>query len=135
MHSFAFRDFLLGCLAHVRCGRADDPKRRGEVNVDHRVPLLVGHVLYDRVPGIARVVDDDIDAAERLGAGLYQPIRKLNVRDAARSYDSLAALRVDLISGSLCDLRIYIVDNHGSAVLGEELSYAAANPATRSGND
>ncbi len=64
MNSLAFGDLLLGDLAHVRRRGANDSKRRGQMNIYHCVPLLVGHVLNDRIPSVAGVVDDDVDAAE-----------------------------------------------------------------------
>src|SRR6478752_6993847 len=58
------KDFLpVGCLGlaglpnEVGC-RPQDSERRGHVDIDHRVPLFVGGLLYHVVPGVSGVVDD-----------------------------------------------------------------------------
>jgi len=39
-----------------------DPERRFQVDIEHRVELLVAHLLDQAVPSVAGVVDDDVDA-------------------------------------------------------------------------
>ena len=53
-------------LAPVRGDRADDPEGDDRVDVEHRLELLVGHPVDDAVPGVAGVVDEDVDLAEGL---------------------------------------------------------------------
>ena len=54
----------LGRLAEVRRDRADHAERDDGVDVEHRLELLVGHLVDDAVPGVAGVVDEDVDLAE-----------------------------------------------------------------------
>ena len=49
--------------------RAHDAEGRGQVDVQHGVPLLVRHLLDDVVPGIAGIVDDDVEPALAVDAG------------------------------------------------------------------
>ncbi len=61
-HLAALGRFSLGGGADHRLGGAQDAERRGQVAVQDGVPLLVGHLLDHVVPGVAGVVDDDVDA-------------------------------------------------------------------------
>ncbi len=65
----------LGRLAPVRGDRADHPEGDDRVDVEHRLELLVGHPVDDAVPGVAGVVDDDVDRAEGLDAP-WRPARR-----------------------------------------------------------
>ena len=65
-HLAAFLALLLGGLAQVRRGRADDPEGDDRVDVEHRLEVLVGHLVHGRVDRVAGVVDDDVDLAERV---------------------------------------------------------------------
>ncbi|MNY46983.1 hypothetical protein D3C86_1822150 [compost metagenome] len=53
------------------------------MHIDHGVPLLVGHTLDHVVPGVARVVHDDVDSAERVNRGLDEAIAEVGVGHAA----------------------------------------------------
>ena len=64
-HAAAFGGFPLGRFADVRGGGAQDAERRHQVDAQHGQVLLVGGFLDDVVPGVAGVVDDDVEAAER----------------------------------------------------------------------
>jgi hypothetical protein len=85
---------------------AHNLERRGSVQVDDGVPLLVRHFVDHAVPCVARVIDDDVDLAvaklrrllnERLDVGI--------VEDVARDSDGAAAVLLDLVDyglGLLC---------------------------------
>ena len=134
MDSFAFRYLLFGDFSHVRRRRANDPERCGQVHIDHRVPLLICHILNDCIPRVACVVDDDVDSAERLGASLDEAIREIDLGDATGAYHRTAANSGDLISSRLRNVGVDIVDDNRSAVIGEKLCDALSYPATRAGN-
>src|SRR5258708_25931708 len=51
-------------LAQERRGRANDSKRRGQMHTEYRFPLLIGHLVNHRIPGVARIVHDDVDPAK-----------------------------------------------------------------------
>ena len=59
----------LGRLAPVRGQGPGDAEGDDRVDVEHRLELLVGHPVGDAVPGVAGVVDDDVDGAEGVDPG------------------------------------------------------------------
>jgi hypothetical protein len=64
--------------AQMRHGRPGQLDRGGEVGRDHLVNLLIGQILGDAEHAVARVRDDDVDAAvigEGLGDDGAQPCR------------------------------------------------------------
>ena len=69
----------------------DDPLRRGQVDLDHRVPLLLGHPPQRLVTGDAGVVDDHIDAAVVARAGAGDLARGRRVGDVERRGSSRRA--------------------------------------------
>ena len=58
--------------------RAHDAEGLREVNVEHRLELLVGHLLDGSNSGVAGVVDDDVEPAE-----LSIPQRRSSLRSRA----------------------------------------------------
>ena len=44
------------------------------MDVEHGLELLVRHVVYDAVPGVAGVVDHDVDLAEGIETGFDQVV-------------------------------------------------------------
>ena len=61
-----------------------DPLGRGEVDADHRVPLVLGHVGELLVAGDAGVVDHDVDAAVLLLEVVRDPLRRVLAGDVER---------------------------------------------------
>src|SRR5471030_3139948 len=87
----AFVLFFLGCAADKIRSGAQDAEGRGGVHVEHGVPLLVGHFLDDSVPGVAGIVDDDVDAAELVQCGLDDTRAEIRRRHVAEATDGVAA--------------------------------------------
>lgn len=52
-----------------------------QVDIEHEVPVLVGHAEQHAVAQHARVVDDDVQAAEMLDRRLHQRVRGGPLRD------------------------------------------------------
>src|SRR5207248_3469173 len=57
--------------AHAVDHRPRHVEARGQVGLDHRVPLLEAHPVHRRVTGDAGVVDQDLDRPERALDRLY----------------------------------------------------------------
>jgi hypothetical protein len=72
------------------------------VDSQHGVPLLVGHLVNNTIPGEAGVVDNDVNLAVAKLCGLLDKIGKVCVvKDVAGDSDGLAAVVSDgLRSGS-----------------------------------
>lgn len=97
-----------GAVLHseVRGCGTDELEGRGAVQGDDGVPLLVGHLVDHAVPGIARVVDDDVDlAVAKVCGALDDFLDVLSVGHVAGYGDGLAAGLVDVVgdgAGLLC---------------------------------
>jgi hypothetical protein len=102
------------------------------VDVEHRLELLVGHVVDDSVPGVAGVVDEDVDLPERVDGLLHDVVAGAGLGQVARHGDGLAA---DLRRRLLGDVAVDVVDRDLGALGGEELRRRAADAAGRPGDD
>jgi hypothetical protein len=67
-----------------------------EVDADHAVPLVLGHVHEHPVAGDAGVVDEDVEAAELVDRLPDHRLRLAEVGDVRAVRDGLTALRLDL---------------------------------------
>ena len=69
-------------------------ERSHQMNVQHGLKLLVGHLLNDVVPDVAGVVDDDVEGAEGGDGGIHQLLRKVGRGEiAGQPARALASLR------------------------------------------
>ena len=68
-----------------------------EVDGDHRVPLLLGHVHEHAVAEDPGVVDEDVEAPERVDRLLHHLARLREVGDVRAVRDRLAAGGLDLL--------------------------------------
>ena len=117
-----------------RCGRgrAQDAERHHGVDVEHRLELVVGHLVDDVVAGVAGVVDDDVDLAELVDGLLDQLVRNALLGEVAAEHRGLAR---DLRRRLLGDVAVEVVDEHARTLLGEQLRCGAADSSRRSGDD
>ena len=84
--------------AEVGGGGADEVEGGGAVEGDDGVPLGVGHLVDDAVPGVARVVDDDVDLAVAEGGRLLDELGDVLLGGDVAGYgDGLAAGGVDAV--------------------------------------
>ena len=112
--------------------RANHPERDDGVDLEHRLELLVAHLVDDSVPGVAGVVDDRVDRAERLDRGLDELVAgSLGGQVAAED----GGLAVDLARGLLGDVAVDVVDQDLGALGDEQLSRRPADPARRARDD
>jgi hypothetical protein len=66
-------------------------ERRRQVDVEDGVPLLVAHLLDDRVPRVAGIVDHDMAVAERVDRRLDDAVAEIGLGDVAVAHHGLAA--------------------------------------------
>src|SRR5262245_11462678 len=97
------------------------------MHVDDRVPHLVGDVLDYGVPCVAGVVDDDVEPAELAHGGLHDHFREVGRGHAAHTGRGDAARCVDRIDHAFRHVAVQVVDDHMSAVFGEQRGDRAAN--------
>ena len=69
--------------------------------VEHRLELLVGHLLDGRVPSVTGIVDDDVEPAQLLDGRPHEAFGETGLRHVAIDRDRLAADRLDLINHRL----------------------------------
>jgi hypothetical protein len=85
------------------------------VDVEHRLELLVGHLVDRAVPGVARVVDDDVDLPELVDGLLDELIGDVLLGQVAGEDSRLA---LDLGRCLLGDVAVEVVDQDLGALLG-----------------
>jgi hypothetical protein len=137
-----FTTLSAGCLASAGPpnevgGRPQDSERRSHVDIDHRVPLLVGGLLYHVVPGIAGVVDNDVDAGEGFEGGADEALPEVRFGDVADAGDRLGADLPQLVDRVVGDCRVEVVDHDARAFTAEferNLSSDAAPGSRDEGN-
>jgi len=125
----------LGCLAQVPGGGADDTERRGEVHVEHRLPLLVGHLVNGSVPGVTRVVDDRIDPPESVERLFNQARGEVRFRHVARHGERVAVVAFNCFGGFMRWLRVNVREDDARAVRREKFSARATDAAARACDD
>ena len=126
---------LLDRLAEVLLEGAQDAERRRQMDVEDGVPLLVGHLLDDRVPGVAGIVHHDMAAAEGVDRGLDDAVAEVGLGDVAGAGHRLAAQLLDLGDGLLGRRVVDVVDHHPGAVAHQAQRDLLADAAARAGDD
>src|ERR1700754_2057502 len=116
--------------AEHRLGGTQDPERCREVHIQDGVPLLVGHLLYDVVPGVPGVVDHDVETTELSYGRGDEPLGERRFGNAAGAHGSPPASGPDLLDDVPRRLHVEVVDDHAGALAGQEQCDAAADTTT-----
>jgi hypothetical protein len=115
-----------------------------EVDGNHGVPLVLGHVHDHPVAEDSGVVDEDVEPAELLDRLPHEPFRAREVGDALAVRRRLAARGADLLDdllgraeiGALAgDPGAEVVDHDRGSRIGERERMRAANAAPGSRDD
>ena len=108
--------------AEVGRGGAHEAEGRRRVHVDDRGPLLVSHLVDYPVPGVAGVVDDDVDLAVAvLRCGFDQLVHVGGVGHVARDGDGgTRVCIIDFLGGLVGLCGIDVADDDFGAFVGEE---------------
>src|SRR5690606_30864827 len=108
------------------------------------VPLLLGHVREHAVTEDAGVVDEHVQAAERLDGLVHHALGTLPVADVVAVHDGLAAHAADLLddlaggartAAGAVHLRTQVVDDDLGALLGHHQRVLTADATTSAGDD
>ncbi|MNN74332.1 hypothetical protein D3C81_1905230 [compost metagenome] len=102
--------------------------------VDDCVPLLVGHLLDHAVPGVAGVVDDDVQPLVVLDRGADEALGEVRRTNAADTGHGFAAEGLDRLDHFLRRIGIEVVDHHAGAVGGQLQGDGAADATAGAGN-
>ena len=114
------------------------------MHVDHVRPVRPAHLVEDDVAQDAGIVDQDIDAAERVDRGLDDLIGVLRFGDGERGGDGLPAglfdgrdrlLRRTGIEAGALQTGADIADHHARAFPRQQFGDGATDPAPRPGDD
>ncbi len=111
--SLSLVSLRLGRFAPVRGERPGDAEGDDGMDVQHRLELLVGHSVSDAVPGVAGVVDDDVDGSEGIDPGGDELIGGALLGQVT-GVDG--GLTVNLACGLLRDVGVEVVDQHLGAL-------------------
>jgi hypothetical protein len=84
------------------------------------------------VPGVAGVVDDDVEPAELVDGLLHELVGNPRLGQVAAKHRGVAG---DLGSGLLGDVAVQVVDQHTRTLLGEQLRRGAPDAPGRAGDD
>ena len=116
----------------------------GEVDIDHRLPVLGRHLVEHPVAQDAGGVEDDMQPAEFVAGLLHHVEAVLETRDRAEIRGRLAARRLDLVHDRLGRRPVAalaaaadagIVDNDARTVRRHHLRNFGADAAPRTGAD
>jgi hypothetical protein len=128
----AFLALLLGRLAQMRRGGADDAERDDGVDVEHPLVRVVGHLVDRRVDRVARVVDDDVDLAPGVERRLHERVGRALLGQIAAVDRGLPG---DLRCRLLGEIGVEVIDDHLGAVLAQQLRRRPADAAGGTGDD
>jgi hypothetical protein len=131
-------DRAAAALAHRAVARARAQQRAVEVHVHearvvapvHLQKRVELHVAEDR-----GVVDQEVDAAERLHGALGHRQRRLGRADVDLDRERLGAGLADLLRDALAVVLLDLGDHHARALRCESLRVGLADPAARAGHD
>ncbi|MNS70404.1 hypothetical protein D3C72_1037470 [compost metagenome] len=98
------------------------------------VPLLVGHFLDDVVPGVAGVVDDDIDATKAVHGGFDEAVGEVCSGDATHTGDGVATGSTNLGDHFFGRSGIQVIDHDFRAVTGQLQGDATTDATTGTGH-
>jgi len=99
------------------------------VDIEHGQELLVRGLLNDVVPGVAGVVDDDLETAEAFDGRIYKALRKGGIGDVAGEGGGASAGLRDGGFGLGGWNGVQVIDHYGSAVFGKLFGNRAADAA------
>ena len=105
------------------------------MHIEDGVPLFVGHLLDYRIPGVASVVDDDVQAPEVVDRGGDEAFAEVGVGDAADAGHGLPARGHDRGDGVLGGFGVEVVDHDFRALTRQFECDLAPDPAARAGDD
>mmetsp|Transcript_4065 Transcript_4065/g.12229 ORF Transcript_4065/g.12229 Transcript_4065/m.12229 type:complete len:291 (+) Transcript_4065:107-979(+) len=94
-------DFLLGGRPHVLTRLLDEPEGNGAVNFEHGLPLLFGCLVDHTVPGVARVVDDDVDSGKPPDGRVHESLHDSWLRQVSVDAHRLRSQVSDLLANGL----------------------------------
>jgi len=118
--------------AEVGVGGPAQPERRQQVNVEHRLELLVGHRPHGRVPVVSGVVDDDVQPPERLDDAFDDASTDWGIGQVTGDGNAWHTEALDDVGGSrLIDIR----HAHMGAIGGQRARGGSADALTRAGDD
>src|SRR5581483_9350592 len=116
-------------------GRAKDAERRSDMDIHHRLELLVRHLLDDVVPHEARVVDDDVQSTEAIERRLDESLGEAVGDDAAVARYGMTARGFDGSDGFAARAVVEIVDHDAGAIAGQLQRDRASDASPGSGDE
>ena len=131
-------------LAHQRKRRAHNVEGAAQVNVDHGLEVVVGHLLQRRPANVSGVVNEDVDAAVVVQCRVDDRLAARRGRHRLGAGDGIAARRGDfahhLVGGRgvgavTGEAAAGIVDDDLRALRRQQQGVRAAQPPAAAGDD
>ena len=122
-------------LAPVAHGRAGGQEVAAEVDADHGVPVVLGHLGDRPVAEDARVVDQGVQAAELADGRGDERVGHVGVGHITVDGDSPAPGGDDLLDDGLAHGLVVLRHHHGGALVRALQRLAAADATARAGDD
>src|SRR5262249_14974483 len=122
-------------LDHHAARRLSEQEDAGQVDVDHLLPAFERVILSRRAPGGARVVDEDVDAAELFARAANDLLDVLGLANVAGHGERPPAEGADPGGRLLATLDLARAEDNVRTSLGEAGRHLAADPTAPSGDD
>src|SRR5260370_13259905 len=116
-------------------GLTQDTEWRGCMHIEHRIPLLIGHVLNHRVPGISCIVDDNVYTPKGVECGFNELSRKCGVGHIASHHDSFTPSSADIASSPLRRSRLEVAYHNRCSLCAEHFSCSRSPTASSAGQN
>src|SRR5215469_4130642 len=105
------------------------------MDIKHRVPLLIGHILNDCVPGISGIVDNNIDTTKGIKRCLDELSWKGRIGYIASDDNCFTSSGADSSSSHLRWSLVKVTYHNRCAFTPEHVSCCCANSPTRAGQN
>ena len=125
-------------LEHRRQHGLRTQQRAPEVDVDHPVPLVdrdVAEPVLREVPHDRGVVDEDVDAAERVDRGARHGLRRREIPHVDGHADHAGAVGLQRVGGLGGGALVDVGEHHGGAGFAECTPVGHADAAGTTGDD
>src|SRR5690348_7235828 len=122
-------DLLFGGFTHRCSQHAEDPEGRREMDIDHRLPLLIGHLVNRSIPGDPCVVYQDLRNAEDFERGFEKVFRKTRCGHVPRKRLRSAAGAANALHGPPKLVFVHVIQHDAGTFARKQIRRGASDAA------
>ena len=100
------------------------------MDIDHAIPLLIGHFLHHGIPRVSRVVNKDIQLSKLINGRLDDLLRNIRCGHISQAEGGLPTNLLDCRCGLLGRVLIHIMDNYGGPLLSKHEGCFPTDPTS-----